>query len=216
VPGVAATERPPSACSAFPLDRGDFQERVAHAASGGATGHENAVPSRDHEGAVEAISRENPSLTVGARISVIFMGARRGGKIGELNDISRDFDPTEAHRAGGLSMRAGRVGAGSRQVAAMEVQKQLDIDMSPLRYQFLEEPSATGFDTSWIKRRRGQGHGMFTIVFKDGIAASPMEQDRRPVRHQHHKRKRLKFFEREPVDSSTHFSQGTTPHHVHQ
>ena len=49
---------------------------------GGATGHENAVSSRDREGAVEAISRAHPSLTVGAQISVIFIRAIHAGLAG--------------------------------------------------------------------------------------------------------------------------------------
>jgi hypothetical protein len=42
----------------------------------GATEQENAIPSRDREGAVEEISWAHPSLTVGARISVIFRGEK--------------------------------------------------------------------------------------------------------------------------------------------
>jgi hypothetical protein len=45
-----------------------------HNGLAGATEHENAVLSRDREGAVDAISRAQPSLTVGAQISVIFIG----------------------------------------------------------------------------------------------------------------------------------------------
>src|SRR5438105_4375258 len=48
-----------------------FFRRVSDASQGGATEHESAVPSRDREGAVEAISRTHPFLTVGAPISVI-------------------------------------------------------------------------------------------------------------------------------------------------
>ena len=61
--------------------------------NGPVRGHEGNVsvaPSRDREGAVEAISRENPSLTVRARISVIFIGAAhaalRGGTTKHENE----------------------------------------------------------------------------------------------------------------------------------
>jgi hypothetical protein len=51
--------------------------RGSHAAYNGATEHENAAPSRDRKGAVEAVCRRGrPFLTVGARISVIFTGDR--------------------------------------------------------------------------------------------------------------------------------------------
>jgi hypothetical protein len=71
--GAVATETPPSACGAFPPLIGGIFREVAHAAWGGATGHENAIRSRDREGAVEVISRAHPSLTVGAQICGIFI-----------------------------------------------------------------------------------------------------------------------------------------------
>jgi len=49
--------------------------RVPHAAQGLATVHGKVGPSRDRPGAVEAIGRVCPSLTVGDRISAIFVGA---------------------------------------------------------------------------------------------------------------------------------------------
>src|SRR5436309_2200126 len=74
------TRQSPEAFGFFPrLLRGIFLG-VAHA-GGGTSGHENAVPSRDPEGAVEAISRAHPSLTVGAQISVIFIGGLMKAKI---------------------------------------------------------------------------------------------------------------------------------------
>src|SRR5438093_6273318 len=45
---------------------------VPDAVSSGATAHEKVGPSRDRKGAVEAICRVCPSLTVAARISAIF------------------------------------------------------------------------------------------------------------------------------------------------
>src|SRR5436190_209821 len=71
--GVAATETPPSTCGAFPPLIGGIFKGVVHVGLADATGHENAAPSRDHKGAVEAVCRRGrPFLTVGARISVIF------------------------------------------------------------------------------------------------------------------------------------------------
>ena len=49
---------------------------VAHAAM--------AVPSRDREGVVEAISRAHPSLTVRARICAIFVGGEGSNRVCKL------------------------------------------------------------------------------------------------------------------------------------
>jgi len=58
---------------------------------GGATAHENAVPSRDREGAVEAIT--HPSLTVGAQISVIFVRAAHAA-YGTTKDENAEVVPS--------------------------------------------------------------------------------------------------------------------------
>src|SRR5438445_3499339 len=63
------------ACSSL---QGDFQES-SHDVQGGATTDENGIPSRDLERAVEAMSRAHPSLTAGARISVIFIVVGKSG-----------------------------------------------------------------------------------------------------------------------------------------
>ena len=57
---------------------------VPHAAQGGGTEHEKVGPSRDREGAVEAISRAHPSLTVRARICAIFVGGEGSNRVCKL------------------------------------------------------------------------------------------------------------------------------------